>query len=187
MRKVIWKAYYNYEKEEKWLNEMSAMGWALVQYTWCRYVFEQAEENEYIYRLELLDELASHPKSQHYIEFLEDNGVEYVSAYLKWIYVRKKASDGSFDIYTDIDSKIEHSKKVYKFWLTFMFIELTIGLSNIVIGFSNYQFNRPISTLFSFNVVVGFALVFVAYQFFRLSIPMKQNINKLNKEKLVRE
>ena len=40
MKQVVWKAYYNYEKEENWLKEMSAKGMALISYSWCRYVLE---------------------------------------------------------------------------------------------------------------------------------------------------
>ena len=38
MRKVIKKFFWawEYEKEEKWLNEMAAKGLALVDYTFCR-------------------------------------------------------------------------------------------------------------------------------------------------------
>lgn len=39
MKKVIYKAYYDYEKEEKWLKEMSAKGLALINYSWLRYTF----------------------------------------------------------------------------------------------------------------------------------------------------
>ena len=43
MRKIIKKVFWAWdsEKEEKWLNEMSAKGLALVDYTWFRYAFEE--------------------------------------------------------------------------------------------------------------------------------------------------
>lgn len=51
MKYVIWKAYWNYEKEEKWLNEMASKGLAFTSYSWYRYVFEDAPAKEYIYRI----------------------------------------------------------------------------------------------------------------------------------------
>ncbi|MDD8053275.1 MAG: DUF2812 domain-containing protein, partial [Thermotogota bacterium] len=41
MKRVIWRPYWNYEKEEKWLNEMAARGWLFTDYSWCRYVFQE--------------------------------------------------------------------------------------------------------------------------------------------------
>ncbi|MCB2293245.1 DUF2812 domain-containing protein [Clostridium algoriphilum] len=78
----IYKLYYDYEKEENWLNEMSANGMTLTKYTWCRYVFTEAPKNEYIYRLELLQHSPSHPESIAYIKFLEETGVECIIEYI---------------------------------------------------------------------------------------------------------
>lgn len=33
MKHIVRKAYWNYEKEENWLNEMSAKGLALIDYS----------------------------------------------------------------------------------------------------------------------------------------------------------
>ena len=51
MKTVIRKAYFDFENEEKWLNEMSAKGFALTDYTWCRYVFSDCMPGKYVYRL----------------------------------------------------------------------------------------------------------------------------------------
>ncbi len=55
MRHVIRKLFFDFEKEELFLNKMSANGLALSKYTWGKYVFYEAPKGEYIYRLELLD------------------------------------------------------------------------------------------------------------------------------------
>jgi len=101
-----------YEKEEKWLNEMASKGMMLTDVGFCRYVFEEGTPGEYIYRLELLNHLPSHAESVAYIKFFEETGVEYVSSILCWVYFRKKAEDGFFEIYSDIDSRIKHYKRV---------------------------------------------------------------------------
>lgn len=81
---------------------MSANGMTLIKYTWCRYVFIETPKSEYTYRLELLERMPSHPKSIAYIEFLKEAGIEYITSYMRWIYLRKKSSEGAFDIYSDI-------------------------------------------------------------------------------------
>lgn len=187
MKKIIWKAYYDYEKEENWLNEMAAKGLAMTNYSWCRYVFEECEPNEYTYRLELLDNLATHTISQRYIDFLEDSGVEQVASYLRWIYLRKKTSEGTFDVYTDIDSKIMHNKRIYKFWITFMIIELAIGFSNISIGLANMKFNEGLLLLININLICGILLVLMGVHFLRLGLPIRKKIKNLEREQLIRE
>ena len=160
MKKVIWKAYMDYEKEEEWLNKMSAMGLAMTGYTWCRYVFEDCEPGEYIYRLELLDNMPSHPKGQQYIRFMVDNGVEHVASYIRWVYFRKKAADGAFDIYSDIESRSRHYKRVLALWIPLCVLELAIGVSNLLIGLGGAPFNLGASVaLFVIGAIILYQCV----------------------------
>lgn len=101
-----------YEKEEKWLNSMSAKGLQLVSTNGIRYVFEEGGRGEYVYRLELLEHLPSHPESVMYLRFLEETGVEHVSSFHRWVYLRKKAGAGAFEVYSDIDSKLAHHRRI---------------------------------------------------------------------------
>ena len=55
MKKVVFKPYWNYENEEKWLNQMVREGWALCDYSWNRYTFEPCEKGEYVYCIDLLE------------------------------------------------------------------------------------------------------------------------------------
>lgn len=173
---VIRKAYWNYEKEENWLNEMAAKGLALTDYSWCRYVFEECEQEEYIYRIELLDNPAKHPESIAYIKFLEDTGVEFVASYMRWVFLRKKASAGPFDLYSDLDSKIKYYKKIRSFWTLFAVMEFTIGLSNVLLGIIN-----PIN--FWSGIIVSSA----GLGFLSLRHNVAKKIKKLTQEKKIRE
>ena len=60
MRHSIMKLFMDYEKEEKWLNDMSAKGLQLVHYSFPRYTFEEGEPGEYTYRIQLLENIPSH-------------------------------------------------------------------------------------------------------------------------------
>ena len=134
MKTIVRKAYWNYEKEEKWLNEMSAKGFALTDYSWCRYVFSDCEPGEFVYRLELLENLPSHPESLKYIRFMEENDAEYVASYMRWVYFRKKVSARAFDIYSDIESKIKHYQRIIRLFSVIAFGNLVAGGSNVYIG-----------------------------------------------------
>ena len=101
-RKTVhkWLWVWDFEKEERWLNEMAMDGWALCKVGFCTYVFERTQPGEYIIRLEL------HQHDERYIEFMHDTGAEVAGRIFAWIYFRRKSELGAFDIFSDIDSKI---------------------------------------------------------------------------------
>lgn len=184
---VVWKAFWDYEKEEIWLNEMSAKGMAMTAYSWRRYVFEEAQPNEYTYRIEMLEQKPTHPESVAYIKFLEESGVECVATYSNWIYLRKKASEGPFDIYTDIDSRIRHYKRIFTTWNTLMFVEFTAGVTNLLIGIVNLNIGQKLGNFTYVNLTFGVCLLSLGLLFYRLGLPLRKKIKKLEQEKTIRE
>ncbi len=179
MKQIIRKAYWNYEKEEKWLNALAAKGLAMTDYSWCRYVLEDTPPGEYVYRIELLDKLATHPESRKYIAFVEDTGAECVATYLRWAYFRKKAAEGPFELFSDNTSRIAHYKKVRAFWLGFMIIELTGFATNLSIGLT-----PPVSPI---NLVCAGVLapLFILFAFFFVN--MTRHIRRLKREQKITE
>lgn len=178
MKQVIRKAYWDVEKEENWLNSMAAMGMALIDYSWCRYLFEQAPPNEYIYRIEFLENHHTHSESVAYIEFLEEAGIECVAKYMRWVYLRKKTSDGPFDIYTNMESRCSYYKRLLLFYRSFLFMELFAGVFNLVIGIANGSVT---------NIILSTPVFCLAVLFYKLLIPVKMKIKKYQQEKIVRE
>ena len=183
MKTIIRKAYWNYEKEEKWLNEMSAKGLALTDYSWCRYVFSDSQPGEYVYRIELLENIASHPVSQKYLRFMEESGVEYVASYMRWVYFRKKASDGVFDIYSDTDSKIKHYRRINRFWVIIAVSQMLIGSSNVFIWINSLSSGYPSYA----NLIAGCVCILLGLGFLVLGHPLRKKISELKKEKVVVE
>ena len=177
MKKVVWKAYMDYEKEEEWLNEMSASGLAMTEYTWCRYVFEDCDPGDYTYRIELLDNRPDHPESKLYIRFMEENGVEQVASYIRWVYFRKKAADRPFDIYSDTDSRIRHYKRILALWLPLCGLDLVVGVSNLLIGLSYSPTNLAMSILL---FVLGGIFLYHCFKVMR-------KLGRLQSEKKLRE
>jgi hypothetical protein len=184
MKHIVWKAYYNYEKEEKWLNQMSAKGLAMTDYSWCRYVFEEAPNNEYIYRLELLNQLPSHPESRAYLRFLEESGVEHIASYMRWVYLRKKTIEGPFDLYTDIDSRIQHYQRILLLWNVLMMVELSIGAVYLIHFATNY-FQE--GTLDWIRLIGGLFFAALGFFFFKLGSPHRKQVKQLRQERNLRE
>ena len=133
MRKVIKKFFWawEYEKEEKWLNEMAAKGLALVDYSIFRYSFEPCEPGEYSFKIQLLEHNPNHPESEQYIRFMEETGAEQVASYLNWVYFRKKTADGPFDLYSDNESRLKHLKRIIALILPISGANLCIGFANV--------------------------------------------------------
>ncbi len=110
--KIVWKPFVDYEKEERWLNEMAAQGWDLKRYTWMRYEFTAGAPGEWTYRLELLGDSPTSDKGRAYLAFMHDSGVETVSTYGRWVYFRRRSRDGEFEVFTDLDSRIAHHTRI---------------------------------------------------------------------------
>ncbi|MDO5784487.1 MAG: DUF2812 domain-containing protein [Eubacteriales bacterium] len=130
MRRIMHRLFmaWQYEKEEDWLNEMAANGWNLVDTSLFRYTFEEGTPGEYQYRLELLEHGAKSPESIAYIRFMEETGAEHIATWFNgWTYFRKKVSDGPFAIFSDIDSKIKHLKRIERILLLALACELCAG------------------------------------------------------------
>ena len=134
-RKTIHKRFWvwDFEKEERWLNEMALDGWALENAGFCRYTFVRCEPGEYIIRIQM-------NKDADYRSFVEGLGAEYVGRCVNWAYFRRKAELGPFDLFSDIDSRIKHLDRIGKMlWL--------LCLANLLIGVTNLMNGRTISIL----------------------------------------
>lgn len=128
MTKSVVKFISNFEKEEQWLNQMAAKGWHCIDYVFGRYLFEKGEPGEYIYRIQLLKNPINHLESTAYLNFLRETGVEVVASYSRWVYLRKKAADGPFDLFSDKESRIAHYKNIIYMFLPFAIMNLAFSL-----------------------------------------------------------
>jgi hypothetical protein len=79
---------------------------------------------------------------QKYIEFLEDTGVEHVGSFTRWVYFRKKASEGDFTLFSDNTSRVKYLSSILSFIALIVGLNLYIGLYNIfVVFFLHSPFN----------------------------------------------
>ena len=122
VRKWVW--VWDFEKEERWLNEMAMSGWLLEKVGFCTYHFIACEPSSYSIRLEM------RAKDEAYLQFMAETGAEYVGRMLQWIYFRKPIALGSFDLYSDLDSRIAHLDRIGKCLTAVGFANLAIGLVN---------------------------------------------------------
>ena len=113
-RKTVNKLLFiwDWDEEERWLNEMAAQGWHFVQYAFpCRYTFDQGEPSAYQYQLQALDHKIGSKETQDYIAFLRDMDIELVDSYLFWAYFRKPNDGQPFQLFSNVESQLRHMRR----------------------------------------------------------------------------
>ncbi|OGX79888.1 hypothetical protein A6395_04610 [Exiguobacterium sp. SH31] len=160
--KTVYRFYADYEKEEVWLNDMAGAGWFLERFRLGRYTFVQGDPNEYTYRIELMEEAPNNPKSIAYFEFLEEMGIEVVATTFRWVFLRKLTADGPFRLYSDIDSKIRHERRIFHLYSFVLYLNLFVAFLNLSNGIESFLWvpNFLVSLLF---------IIFVLKQYRKLS------------------
>jgi hypothetical protein len=122
-RRVFWD--WDFEREEKWLNEMSAKGLALVDarnakgirgFLKTQYTFEDCAPGEWIIRKQWLDKPRDRVVTNDYINLLKESGAEIVGGgWRNSLYARKKADGEPFELFGNIDSRIWHLYRIRTF------------------------------------------------------------------------
>ncbi len=110
------------DKETQWLNEMSKKGYSLTGFFAGFYKFEKCNPGEYVYQIDMTEGLFS--VTDDYRTFMQEAGIEIVCCWGFWVILRKKASEGKFALYTDVESTLEHYKKIRKLFKVVTIIEL---------------------------------------------------------------
>lgn len=118
-----WFWAWEFEKEEAWLNEQANAGWVLDGVGFCAYHFIRTEQ-PYTIRLELRE------ADPAYLEFMQETGAEYVGRIMQWHYYRKRCALGSFELFSDLDSRIAHLNRVGR-------LMGVVGTANLCIGVAN--------------------------------------------------
>lgn len=107
---IKFRLYFDKDKEIVWLNKMAAKGYAMTGFFAGFYTFEKCEPGEYVYQVDFGDRFFK--VSNDYREFMEETGIEIVQTWGFWVILRKKADEGAFELYTDVDSQIAHYTKI---------------------------------------------------------------------------
>ncbi|MCL2352988.1 MAG: DUF2812 domain-containing protein [Firmicutes bacterium] len=187
MVKRVFKLFFDFEKEEAWLNDMARHGWMMDSFFLGVYQFSEGPPEEYVYRIELLPQAAASAGSRPYLRFLEETGAEVVSTWFRWAYYRKKACDGDFEIYTDIGSRIGHYKRVACFMYPVCVLEWCMAL------IQGINFFMALADPYGVHVPAGFSLFFFMFGLlagigiFRAARRSQLQYRRLEREKIIQE
>lgn len=130
MTKIAIRFFMDHEKEEKWLNDMESRGYHFLRFCFCLYIFAIGKPNTYTYRIELLEDMPLNYKSRDYLSFLGDTDVEHVASWARWVYLRKEKAKGPLHLFTDLNSKLKHFKRIFllQMGLTPLFVITLINM-----------------------------------------------------------
>ena len=165
------RLYFNKDKETTWLNEMAAKGYALKSFFAGFYSFEKCEPGEYVYQIDFGSKIFS--VSDDYREFMAENNIEIVCLWGYWIILRKRASEGEFVLYTDVDSSIEHYTKILKMFKGVTIVELICFFVETIITMTG----SPVG-IFGM-LLIGALAIAMMYA----TISTKRTINELKERK----
>lgn len=120
------KIFFDYEKEERWINAMCAQGWHLKKISLFVFTFERNEPGLYVYR----NILMYHLGDKDYSEFLTKLGIEFVCVYGNIVYLRKRADAGMFEFDSGNQMRLQNINQVYWPLVIFFFMNLLVGFTN---------------------------------------------------------
>lgn len=124
---------WDYEKEERWLNELSAQGLHLTKGGAFSSEFERDETVRYTYGLDYQGGLTKkNGKLDEYIELYRELGWEYVCTTSGiWHFFRRPWEPGETPkLYTDRESLVEHYKKIQRVMTAVLLANVVILLAN---------------------------------------------------------
>ncbi|MCQ2573377.1 MAG: DUF2812 domain-containing protein [Treponema sp.] len=154
------RLYWDTEKETAWLNQMANDGWNVTGFSMGFYTFEKCEPGEYQYQIDTSDGLWK--CSKKYRDFMESMGIEIVCCWGVWVVLRRKSSEGEFQLYSDDESRLEHLKKILNLYKIIALIEIGCMMVNVYPAiFHNSRGNLICAAIISIFVFLFAYLVYI--------------------------
>ncbi|MCI8790237.1 MAG: DUF2812 domain-containing protein [Lachnospiraceae bacterium] len=155
---IKFRLYYDKDKETAFLNEMSRQGHAFTGFFAGFYSFDRCQPGEYVYQIDITEGLWK--VSKDYREFMRDMNVEIICLWGPWVILRKKAAEGPFALYTDVESNLDHYRKISMMFkmcmvleMVFCFIELIAALNGNAAAWGPFLLLGAIALMFVREVV----------------------------------
>ena len=134
MNKVIVKLFTldEFEKEENWLNEMSENGMELIKAGFIWYTFRPREKDKYQYKIMFYDKAKSGPEWDDFMEILSESGIEVVSRYFNWLYLKKENDGTPFQLFNTVREELAHVNKIKQISTLLLIIESLVLASELI-------------------------------------------------------
>ena len=188
MRTTVHKLFWIWQlpKEEAWINEMAEHGYGLVSAGKITFEYEDIESGQYKYKEMMLKGSFDSKKVRDFLKFMEEMGVDNVG-HVSYpghtiVYLRYDSSLENFDIYSDLDSKIEYEKIMVGYLLFAAIINLAAWILNMAIFIANCLRGYPSYI----SLISTLSLVLTVIIFINIS-KRNSTISKLKAEREIHE
>lgn len=116
---IRYRMFFDFVKEETWLNEMARQGWQLTGVRVPAYHFRQAAVQDVQIRIDFRT-FASQAEFMNYKTLFEDSGWQHIAGSQRsgGQYFRRLAPDSTEDIFSDSRSRAERYRRYAQMWLT---------------------------------------------------------------------
>ena len=168
---IKFRGYYDKDDEERFLNSMSANGYAMKKFFLGLYWFDRCSPNEYTYRVDIINDKYK-PEKKEFYDLVSDTGAELIQTWRGWAFFRKKSSN--FELYTDNESRIDQYKRIRKTWMSLGICEALV-IPNIL----NCYFLFDIKAYAYIVFLLAFAGFIFFYQVYKCSKKISKLKNKL--------
>lgn len=155
---IRFKITLDKDEEQDWLNWHCQQGWAMSSFFLGLVTFVRCQPGEYIYQIDLLPGCGLRADDyEGYAAFMDETGVEVLQQWGRWVYLRKRAEEGPFDIYTDIDSQVALYRRIQRMFLWVLIVCSSCSLINIYGGIQSG--NLVIRSLVAVQVLILLAIL----------------------------
>ncbi len=165
----LWKE----EKELNWLAGMSKDGWHLVKKGFITYHFQKGDSKEYIYQYDY--KAPSDKDFDEYKQLYHDSGWEYIDGYSGWHYFKTTPNNKTSSLYTDLESKQRHLKKLLAMMVMIGGSNAAIISTNIVVFstiVSDFK-SIPLVLLIMWGVSI-LVVIMLAYTSIRIGLQLRK-------------
>ncbi len=180
MKSRVKKAFLDLNKEEEWLNEQGENGLMLIGYDNGEYEFEDVSPAKYRYKIDIPHYTGV--KKRDYFEFLEESGISVAAEYGGRVYLRKNASLGPLELYTEHFEISKQTRKRYAHYFSTGISQFTIGAAMLA---QIFGFARGNPTAIWISAIFGTILTVSGIVFFILgALGYKRHSPKKEKPRL---
>lgn len=184
--KKVWNFFFisQVDEEEQWINSMARAGWDFVRVNWCsRYIFKRGIPGQYIYKIDLPENLPHGLGKEEYYNFLTECGIRIVHEKKEWMYLQKRASDGPFNREGDMFAKLKSANKSYSYAIRTLCTLLKIICAKlIVVLLAQMVTTNPSVSNFLMGITMGIGIgttLSVTFIWVPIITSLRKRINSL--------
>ena len=119
--------------------------------------FVPCQPGEYIYQIDLLPGRGLWADNyEDYVIFMNEAGVEILQRWGRWVYLRRRAEEGPFEVYSDVDSKIDLYRRIRRLFIWALGVISLCSFSawNMLLQFPEEVFARGLAGVYVVMIAV---------------------------------